>query len=81
MFPLFQNTEANIKILSDQQATKKTKAYKTPIRLDRNTIKLEKNAMNPNIYYITFHYSSDAQLVANFYFNAEMNMEQSTQTK
>ena len=28
--------------------------------------------MKPNIYYISFTYSSDKKLNANFYFNAEM---------
>ena len=60
-----------MRLLAEQQKTKKTKAYKNPIRLDRNTIKLEKDAMKPNIYYIAFTYSSEKKLVANFYFNAE----------
>jgi hypothetical protein len=61
-----------MRLLAEQQKTKKTKAYKNPIRLDRNTIKLEKDAMKANIYYISFTYSSEKKLVANFYFNAEM---------
>ena len=74
-------TQANVRLLAEQQKTKKTKAYKNPIRLDRNTIKLEKDAMKPNIYYITFTYSSEKKLNANFYFNAEMiEMKPGTET-
>jgi hypothetical protein len=62
-------------MLAEQQSKKKTKAYKNPIRLDRNTIKFDKDAMNKNIYYINFKYSSEKNLIANFYFNAETNME------
>ena len=70
-----------MKLLAEQQVTKKTKAYKNPIRLDRNTIKLEKDALRQNIYYITFTYSSDKNLIANFYFNAEINQEQTSEIK
>lgn len=70
-----QNREANMKMLVEQQAKKKTKAYKNPIRLDRNTIKLEKDAIMKDKYYLTFTYSSEKVITANFYFNAEMEME------
>jgi hypothetical protein len=37
--------------------------------------------MKPNIYYITFTYSSEKKLNANFYFNAEMiEMKPGTET-
>jgi hypothetical protein len=67
--------------MADQQKTKKTKAYKNPIRLDRNTIKLEKDAMKNEIYYITFTYSSEKNLFVNFYFNAEMNVDPQSNVK
>ncbi len=69
------NQTANVRQLAEQQKTKKTKAYKNPIRLDRNSIKLEKDAMKKNIYYINFNYSSEVNLFVNFYFNAEMIMD------
>ena len=60
---------------------KKTKAYKNPIRLDRNTIKLDKDAMRSNVYYINFTYSSEKNLIVNFYFNAEINNEPNAEKK
>ena len=70
-----------MKILAEQQKTKKTKAYKNPIRLDRNTIKLERDALKLNNYYVTFVFSSDKNLLANFYFNAEMNPNTKTDSE
>ena len=64
--------EANMKLLADQQSTKKTKAYKNPIKLERNTIKFEKDSINQKIYYIKFIYSSEKNLICNFYFNAQL---------
>lgn len=60
-------------MLVEQQKTKKTKAYKNPILLKRNTIKLEKDAMKQNIYYIGFNYTSLVNFNVNIYFNASQN--------
>ena len=46
-------------------------AYQNPIKIDRNSIKLEQDAYQRNIFYITFEYSCDRTVYANIYFNAE----------
>ena len=71
--PLHENEfveRVDPKILANQQEKKKTKAYQNPIKLDKNSIKLEKDAFNKNKYYISFNYSSDRAIYTNFYFNA-----------
>ena len=45
--------------------------YQNPIKIDRNSVKLEQDAYQRNIFYITFEYSCDRTVYANFYFNAE----------
>ena len=61
----------SLKQLSEQQEKKETVAYQNPIKIDRNSIKLEQDAYQRNIFYITFEYSCDRTVYANFYFNAE----------
>ena len=61
----------NVKQLSEQQEKRQTVAFQNPIKIDRNTIKLEQDAYQNNIFYITFEYSCDRTIYANFYFNAE----------
>lgn len=80
-FSYYNSWQANVRMLAEQQIKKKTKAYKNPIRLDRNTIKFEKDGMKPGVYYIEFTYSSEKPLLANFYFNAEVNHDPKSNTK
>ena len=61
----------SVQRLSEQQEKKQTVAYQNPIKIDRNSVKLEQDAYQRNIFYITFEYSCDRTVYANFYFNAE----------
>jgi hypothetical protein len=61
----------DMKQLSEQQEKRQTVAYQNPIKVDRNSIKLEQDAYDKNIFYITFEYTCDRTIYANFYFNAE----------
>ena len=61
------------KTLISQQKTVQTQAYKNPILLDKNSISLEKDPFNKNNYYITFLYTAERLINANFYFNASFN--------
>ena len=61
----------SVKKLSEQQEKRETVAYQNPIKIDRNSIKLEQDAYKRNIFYINFEYSCDRTIYANFYFNAE----------
>ena len=65
------DSHVNVKQLSEQQEKRQTVAYQNPIKLDRNSIKLEQDAYQKNIFYITFQYTCDRTIYANFYFNAE----------
>jgi len=67
------DSRPNLQQLSEQQEKRNTVAYQNPIKIDRNSIKLERDAYNPNIYYIIFEYTCDRTVYANFYFNAEFN--------
>lgn len=61
----------SVKTLSEQQEKRETVAYQNPIKIDRNSIKLEQDAYQRNIFYINFEYSCETTIYANFYFNAE----------
>ena len=63
----------SVQQLSQQQEKRETTAYQNPIKIDRNSIKLEKDAYQRNIFYITFEYTCERTIYANFYFNAEFN--------
>ena len=63
----------NVQQLSQQQEKRATTSYQNPIKIDRNSIKLEKDAYQSNIFYISFEYTCDRTIYANFYFNAEFN--------
>ena len=65
------NSGVDIKKISEQQEKRNTTAYQNPIKIDRNSIKLEQDAYEHNIFYITFEYTCDRTCYANFYFNAE----------
>lgn len=65
------DSQVNVKKLSEQQEKLNTTAYQNPIKIDRNSIKLEKDAYQRNIFYLTFEYSCDRTIYGNFYFNAE----------
>lgn len=49
---------------------KKTKAYKNPTIIRKESIKLERDAYNQNIFYIQFFYDSSCDFNLNIYFNA-----------
>lgn len=61
----------DVKQLSEQQEKLNTTAYQNPIKIDRNSIRLEQDAYDKTIFYITFEYTCDRTCYANFYFNAE----------
>ena len=65
------DTGVSVQQLSKQQEKLNTTAYQNPIKIDRNSIKLEKDAYDPHLFYITFEYSCVCTIYANFYFNAE----------
>ena len=52
---------------------KKTKTYKNPILLKRDSIKLEQDAYNSNIYYITFEFDAEKDFVVRIHLNAVKN--------
>jgi len=54
----------------NQPQVKYTKAYKNPTLLKRNTLKLERDAIQQNIFYIQFEYDSLLDFNVNVYFNA-----------
>ena len=66
-----KDSGVSIETLSKQQEKRETVAYQNPIKIDRNSIKLEQDAYQRNIFYINFEYSCDRTIYANFYFNAE----------
>ena len=68
----------DVKKIADQQEKRNTTAYQNPIKLDRNSIKLEQDAYEHNIFYITFEYTCDRTCYANFYFNAEFTPNNNT---
>ena len=68
-----QNSDMNVKQLSEQQEKLNTTAFQNPIKIVRNSIRLEQDAYNRNIFYILFEYSCDRTVYANFYFNTEFN--------
>lgn len=59
--------------LSEQQKKVNTQAFNNPLKIDRNSIKLEKDAYNQEKYYLTFNYSAPKNIFANFYFNASFD--------
>ena len=68
-----RNVDSGVSVqkLAEQQEKINTMAYQNPIRIDRNSIKLEQDAYEHHIFYITFDYTCDRTCYANFYFNAE----------
>ena len=70
-----ENSGLSVKNLSAQQEKVNTTAYQNPIKIDRNSIKLERDAYSHNIFYITFEYTCDRTIYGNFYFNAEFTPE------
>ena len=67
------NSNTNIKKLSEQQEKLNTTAFQNPIKIVRNSISLEQDAYNRSFYYIQFEYSCDRTVYANFYLNTEFN--------
>ena len=71
------DSRVNVKKLSEQQEKLSTTAFQNPIKIDRNSIKLERDAYQRNVFYITFEYTCDRTIYANFYFNVEFTPNQS----
>jgi hypothetical protein len=70
------DNKINVKVLTKQQKTTKTKAFQNPIFPDRNSLKLERHGMKQNIFYIQFTYTYTKNLISKFfYFNASMNSD------
>ena len=72
LIPLNQRSDygqATIKQITEQQEKIETTAFKNPIQIDRNSLKLEKNAYSHNEFYLTFEYTSDKTIYGNFYLN------------
>ena len=67
----------SVKNLSEQQEKVNTTAYQNPIKIVRDSIKLERDAFSRHIFYITFEYSCDRTVYGNFYFNAEFTPQNS----
>ena len=70
-FPSLENSGASVKQLSDQQEKLNTTAFQNPIKIVRNSIRLEQDAYNHNLFYILFEYSCDRTVYANIYLNTE----------
>ena len=68
-----QNVDSNVKQLSEQQEKLNTTAFQNPIKIVRNSISLEQDAYLQNYYYLSFEYTCDRTIYANFYLNTEFN--------
>ena len=64
-----------------QPKLKETYAIKNPVLLKRNTLALERDAINRNIYYIKFNYDALVDFTVNIYFNAKRTNEASSPFK
>ena len=60
-------------LVNDQPQIKKIFAIKNPVYLKRNTICLERDSSNRNLYYLQFEYDAIVDLNINVYFNAVRN--------
>ena len=65
-----ETNQNNVQMLLEHQKSKVTKTYKNPILLLKSSLKLEKDSMNPNIYYYTFKYTSLLNFEAHFHLNS-----------
>ncbi|MCQ2819882.1 MAG: RING-HC finger protein [archaeon] len=65
---LIQQDQVDVSLFVDQPEIKKVYAIKNPIYLKKLTLKLERDSINKNKYYITFSYDSlvDFDLYINF---------------
>lgn len=61
--------------LIKQQKTINTQMYINPIKFDKDSIKFENDAYDLNKKYITFNYSCERQIFANFYLNSAFNYQ------
>ena len=61
--------------LIKQQKTINTTMYINPIKFDKDSIKFENDAFDLNKKYITFVYSCERQIFANFYLNSAFNYQ------
>lgn len=80
LVPLSEQNHSNsrsldVKKLTEQQETISTTAYKNPIKIDRNSFKLEKDAFNPSIFYLSFTYTCTRIIYFNIYLNVAFNPE------
>jgi hypothetical protein len=72
MYTFLTKSANQVSTIIEQQKSKKTKAYKNPILLKKNSIKFDKDAMS-NTYYISFEYTAIKDFDIRIYFNAEHN--------
>lgn len=62
-------------LVVDQPRIKKTFALKNPVFLKRNTLNLERDAINRNTYFIQFSYDALLDFNMNIYFNSIFDKE------
>lgn len=56
-----------------KERTKRAKTYEAPIMIKRSEIKIEKDGLEPSLFYITFNYCSIKPFDCAIYLNAEEN--------
>lgn len=61
--------------INDQPQIKKIFAIKNPVYLKRNSLCLERDSSNRNLFYITFKYDAIVDMDINIYFNATRNLK------
>lgn len=64
------NFAINPQRLAEQQQRKVAVQYKAPFNFEKDKLKFEPDAYNPQKLYITFNYSSEKQIYGNIYFNS-----------
>jgi hypothetical protein len=66
-------------LVNDQPQIKKIFAIKNPVYLKRNSLSLERDSSNRNIFYINFLYDAIVDMNINIYFNATRNLKKFNQ--
>ena len=59
--------------LANQQEKKAISAYKNPIQLDKNSLKLERDSINKNVYYLSFDYTCERETYGRVYLNSKFS--------
>lgn len=60
-------------VVTDQPKIKKIYAIKNPVLLKRNTLQLDRDSSNRNIYYFQFNYDAVVDFDLNIYFNTKFD--------